>query len=170
MFNHSSQRQVRDALRTRNGPNVSDVQKLQLGGPALVCRIHHDKCDSRFPLLDRNEGTCRILADRVPNDFRSTAIKSYHYPSTDLNQTADENQSSPPQHSPPQQSPLTAAPPMLSCNPFLALFTKGSKQQRQIFLESGMKEVRGLMKHEVWKVIRRDSAHGHHILRNTFCW
>lgn len=75
-----AQRKVRDARPGRNGPDVTDIHKLPLGAHVPVYRIHRAKWTGPYPLLDRNEETCKIIDTDGPKQFRTTVAKPYHYP------------------------------------------------------------------------------------------
>lgn len=49
---HFASRQVRDALRTRNGPNVTNIPFAPIGSHDLVYRIEEDRWDGPFKILD----------------------------------------------------------------------------------------------------------------------
>jgi hypothetical protein len=73
------ERQIADALNTRNGPIVTPVHDLSLNSDVLVWResnaSQRDKWTGPFKLLDIDDETCKIALPSEPTDFRSTVIK-----------------------------------------------------------------------------------------------
>lgn len=72
-----SRRQVKDDLRSRNGPDTYQVRELPIGSLDLVYRTEKDKWEGKFSLLDLKGETCTILFPNGPTQFRSNIVKKY---------------------------------------------------------------------------------------------
>lgn len=72
---------MQDALRLRNGPDVTDIHKVLLRSHVLVYCVHRDEWDGPFPLIDSHDETCTVLYKDVMKDFHSTIAKQCHHPS-----------------------------------------------------------------------------------------
>ncbi len=74
------ERQIADALNTRNGPIIISIHDLPLNSDVLVWRDNlnqRDKWTGSFKLLDIENETCKIALSSESIDFRSTVIKSF---------------------------------------------------------------------------------------------
>lgn len=78
MSRYFAKRQVREALNQRNGPNVLDIHKAELGSHVLVYRIANCSWAGPYKLLNRDGETCTLLTNDGPKSFRTTACKPYH--------------------------------------------------------------------------------------------
>jgi hypothetical protein len=79
------ERQIADALNTRNGPIIISIHDLPLNSDVLVWRDNlnqRDKWTGSFKLLDIENETCKIALSSESIDFRSTVIKSFLIEST----------------------------------------------------------------------------------------
>ena len=78
---HYAERQVADALNTRNGPVVSPLHDLPLNSNVLVWREgnagHVGTWTGPFKLLGIDGETCKVNLPSGPTEFRSTTIKPY---------------------------------------------------------------------------------------------
>lgn len=76
-----AERQVADALNTRNGPQVDSVHNLSINSDVLVFREGNagrtGKWTGPFKLLGIVNETCKISLPSGPTDFRSTVVKPY---------------------------------------------------------------------------------------------
>jgi len=72
-----AERQVKDALAMRNGPNTKPTLDLPLQSDVLVWR-EKDKWTGPFKLLAIEGETCTIDMPRAPAKFRSTVVKPYY--------------------------------------------------------------------------------------------
>lgn len=79
MSRHFAKRQVRDALSTQNGLDVSNIQNAPVGSPWLVYRPKKDKCEASFSLVELPSENVIIFLPPPsgPTKFRSTAVKAY---------------------------------------------------------------------------------------------
>lgn len=77
MSKHFASRQVRDALNTRNGPDVTDIQSTPIGAPILVYRPEKDLWDGLFTLLDIQGEDATVLTLKGLTKFCSTVVKPY---------------------------------------------------------------------------------------------
>ncbi len=98
----------RDALRSRNRPDVLDVHVLPLGSTVRVYRPEVDKWEAHFKLLSLSDGTCTLLvptALRGYSEFRATVVKPYIPPvpavADSTSQSPTANMSSPARSDPP---------------------------------------------------------------------
>ncbi|KAI1003454.1 hypothetical protein K3495_g4753 [Podosphaera aphanis] len=86
---YHAHRQVTDALRMRNGPNVSRLASLPLNSLVLVWR-EKDKWTGPHRLIDMDGQTCTVETNHGPVKFRSSVVKPYcpegnDIPSTEQN-------------------------------------------------------------------------------------
>ena len=76
-----AERQVRDALNTKNGPIVSYFHDLPLNSEVLVWREGNagksGKWTGPFKMLGMKDETCKIEMPYGSTDFRSTVVKSF---------------------------------------------------------------------------------------------
>jgi hypothetical protein len=76
-----AERQIADALRTRNGPRTDDVHDLPPSSPVLVWREGNTgqpgHWDGPFTLLTVEGETCTVQLSSGPTPFRSTVVKPY---------------------------------------------------------------------------------------------
>ena len=72
-----SQRQIRDSLNKRNGPDLRLLNEVPLGGMILVYRENTRKWEGPFKLLNRSDETLTLMCKDGPKDFRSTSCKPY---------------------------------------------------------------------------------------------
>lgn len=76
-----AERQISDALNTRNGPIVDAVHDLPLNSDVLVYREgnagRHGAWSGPFKLIGIQGETCRIELPSGPTEFRSTHVKPY---------------------------------------------------------------------------------------------
>lgn len=70
-------RQVRDALKTKNGSDVTDIHKTTIGSPILVCRPDKDRWEGLYYRLEINDEDVIVLLPKGPTRFRSTVVKSF---------------------------------------------------------------------------------------------
>ncbi|KAL3713545.1 hypothetical protein TMatcc_002248 [Talaromyces marneffei ATCC 18224] len=86
-----AQRQVTDAVNTRNGPSSTAVHRLPLNSDILVWREgntgYAGKWTGPYKLLVMSNETCIIELPNGPTPFRSTAVKPYY---TEIDKTKDE--------------------------------------------------------------------------------
>ncbi|CCU78396.1 (conserved with many other fungi) [Blumeria hordei DH14] len=73
-----AERQIKDALGMRNGPNTLPILKLPIGSEVLV---HREKKGEGwmgpYTLMSMEGETCRIMMPGGPTNFRSTSVKPY---------------------------------------------------------------------------------------------
>jgi hypothetical protein len=77
-----TQRQVTDALRTRNGPSTDDIHTIPLGSDILVWRVHKKSWNGPYKLLAIEGETATIELPHGPTAFCTTNIKRYTKDST----------------------------------------------------------------------------------------
>lgn len=79
MFRHFVKRQVRDSIRSQNGPNVSKINKAAVGSPVLIHRPEKYKWEGPLSLLDtRGEGVVVLVPFPFgPTEFRFTVVRPY---------------------------------------------------------------------------------------------
>lgn len=89
---HFASRKVRDPLKTRNGPDVTDIHKTPISAPVLVYRPEKDKWEGPYSLLEINGENIIVLVAKGPTKFRSTVVKPYLTSRTDDdNETVNQN-------------------------------------------------------------------------------
>ena len=71
-------RQIRDAVNTRNGPDVTRVRQLSPNDDVLVWR-EHDKWTGPYKVLTIEGDTVTVSLQNGPVNFRSTSIKRYNH-------------------------------------------------------------------------------------------
>jgi hypothetical protein len=77
-----TKRQVTDALRQQNRPNISDTLDVLIGGDVLVYK--EDKgWKGSYTLVSNDGQTCTVTLLSGPTRFRITSVKRYY--SEDLN-------------------------------------------------------------------------------------
>ena len=79
MSKYFAKSQVSAAVRTRNGPDTSDLHSAPLDSHVLVYRPELDKWEGPWPLLDIQGETCTVLLPPPsgPTPFRSTVVKRF---------------------------------------------------------------------------------------------
>ncbi|KJZ70368.1 hypothetical protein HIM_10259 [Hirsutella minnesotensis 3608] len=88
-------RQVRDALNTRNGPNVERAAERHLQSEVLVWR-EADGWTGPWIVIDNNGHEITINHVNGPRNFRITAVKKYHRdPQAPSSQPHDDSQPNP---------------------------------------------------------------------------
>ncbi|KAI0996966.1 hypothetical protein K3495_g11217 [Podosphaera aphanis] len=86
-----AQRQVSDALKSRNGPRTDAIHALPIGADVLVWRIHEKKWNGPYKLIAINGETCTIKLPNGNTNFRSTSVKPYNVPGS-MQQISDKTQ------------------------------------------------------------------------------
>lgn len=79
MSKHFAKSQVSTAVRTRNGPDTSDIHSAPLDSHVLVYRPELDRWDGPWTLLDIQGETCTVLLPPPsgPTKFRTTVVKRF---------------------------------------------------------------------------------------------
>lgn len=72
-----AKRQVKDALRMRNRPNISKTLQLSPNDDVLVWGENYNWTEP-FKLLTIDSDTCRVKLPHGPSNFRSTVVKPYY--------------------------------------------------------------------------------------------
>lgn len=93
MSRHFASRQIKDALATRNGPDVSDIHTAPIGSAVLVYRPSKDMWEGPYSLLDIQGEDIIVLTPKGPQKFRSTVVKRYVSPSNSSVLAPDPGQS-----------------------------------------------------------------------------
>jgi hypothetical protein len=88
-----AERQIVDALNTRNDFTVISIHDLSINSNVLIWREDKKWIDS-FKLLDIDDETCKIVLSSESTDFRSTVIKSFLIESINDVDSVDENDQS----------------------------------------------------------------------------
>ncbi|KAI0995530.1 hypothetical protein K3495_g12649, partial [Podosphaera aphanis] len=72
-------RQITEALRQQNGPNVEHIKDLPINSDVLVWRDNHGskRWEGPFKLLSIERDTCQIKLPSGPTEFRITSIKPF---------------------------------------------------------------------------------------------
>lgn len=180
MSRYFARRQVRDALRTPNGPNVTDIHQAPLGSHVLVYRTHKDRWEGPFALLGLEAETCTILCPDGPKEFRTTVVKPYKYP------VATESPSESPDSPVSQDTPEPTAYLTFSSDCYDENEIEGwcrdirDVQDSSVFIgeinssranqfkRSREKEVMGLLEKGVFEPVPKSAAHGHRVYGSRF--
>jgi hypothetical protein len=87
------EKQIADALNTRNDSNVNSIHDLFLNSDVLIWRegTNRDKWIESFKLLSIDDETCKIDLSFYSIEFRSTVIKSFLTEDNDYVQIEFEN-------------------------------------------------------------------------------
>ncbi|RFU25514.1 hypothetical protein B7463_g10820, partial [Scytalidium lignicola] len=84
-----AKRQVQDALNMRNGPNVDGIHDLPLNSQVLVWREgntgQNGSWEGPYKLVSMDGESCVLVLPRGNTTFRSTSVKPYLTPTTELN-------------------------------------------------------------------------------------
>ena len=78
MSKYFAKRQYRDAMKNRNGPDVSEIHKAPIGSNVLVYRTKNNSWDGPFTLLNLDNETCTVQCRDGPKQFRTTVVKLYN--------------------------------------------------------------------------------------------
>lgn len=144
------QRQVTDALRTRNGPSTDDTHAIPLGSDVLVWRIHEKSWNGPYKLLAIEGETATIELPHGPIAFRTTNIKRY----TSDNNT-DQAQA---QHEQQEDSQINQRPTRTHRPPARyradIMIADTMDKPRPDFTSSRQKELDGLIKTGVFEFIK----------------
>jgi hypothetical protein len=88
------EKQIVDALNTRNNSNVSSIHDLLLNSDVLIWREdtnHRDKWIESFKLLSIDDETCKIDLSSDSIEFRNIVIKSFLTENDDKSQNLFDN-------------------------------------------------------------------------------
>jgi Reverse transcriptase (RNA-dependent DNA polymerase) len=95
------QRQVKEALMQRNGPDTSALHDTPINSDVLVWREgkpgRSGKWTGPFKLLGINGETCRIQQTRGPVEFRTTVVKPFMRDDIDTSDTSDTREAGSPE-------------------------------------------------------------------------
>jgi hypothetical protein len=103
-----AKRHVTEALRTRNGPNISDVLDLAIGEKVLVYR-ENKGWDGPHTMLSVDGHNCVVKLPAGPTTFRITSVKKYFVPPN----TPQDNLPSNLPSDQPVDPPNTTQPPVI---------------------------------------------------------
>lgn len=70
-------RKVRNALKSRNGPDVTDILMTPIGSLVLVYRPEKDQWEGPFSVLEIRDKDVIVLTPKGAVKFRSTVVKPY---------------------------------------------------------------------------------------------
>lgn len=148
MCKHFAKRQVCNALRAKNGPDVTDIHNTPIGAPVQVYCQEKDRWKGRYSLLNLNGEDAMVMTSKEAQKLQSTVVKPYLTPETEHNGNG------------------TASAPQL---PALSTF-KTNKAARLIgrFDISKMLEFNGLMDREVSTVLSAAEAKHNRVLGARF--
>lgn len=138
MSKHDAKRQVCDALRARNGLNVTDIHTTLRGAPVLVYRPEQNRWDGPYSLFELRDEDVIVLTSKEAQNIRSTVVKPY------LNLASENYESI---HGSFQQPP-----------PSNALTCKTSAQPVGRFDRWSMLEFNGLIEQGVSKIVPTSEA------------
>lgn len=72
-----SARQIKDALRMRNGPNITSTLSLPLDSDVLIWRENEPYWSGPYKLVAIDGYTCKVQVNNKVVDFRVTSVKPY---------------------------------------------------------------------------------------------
>jgi hypothetical protein len=79
-----AERDIKDALNTRNGPSSTAIHTLPLNSNVLVWREgktgYAGKWTGPYKLLSVDRETCTVILPKGPTSFRTTVVKPYQEP------------------------------------------------------------------------------------------
>lgn len=148
-------RQVKDALRTRNGPITKDIP---LGSDVLIWRTHEKNWTGPYTLIATNGETATVQFPHGPANFRTTCVKPYN---TQDNQQ-DEN---PSDHSTTQTNDISTTrrqPPRNAGLPARYRNDIYINDSQPNFTDSRRKELNGLLDRGVFGLINVNDIHKMH--------
>lgn len=118
-------RQITDALRMRNGPDITSMLSLPLDSDVLVWRENEPYWSGPYKLVAIDGYTCKVQVNNKVVDFRVTSVKPYKRDEKgELPEVTDLADSSPPFKTPPSdpyRRPSTRAQADLADSPLLPL-------------------------------------------------
>ncbi|KAE8553803.1 hypothetical protein EYB25_002341 [Talaromyces marneffei] len=153
-----AERDIRDALNTRNGPLSTAVHTLPLNSNVLVWREgktgYAGKWTGLYKLLNINRETCTVALPRGPTLFRTTVVKPYQEPidEEDKIDPGEAIQDTTPKAIPPQttlRTPVVEIPPYRPETYVQATYEALEHQ----FTESRRKEINGLTEKGVFEAV-----------------
>lgn len=159
-----AQRQVQDALNTRNGPSTTLLHRLPLNSNVLVWREgktgYSGKWTSPYTLLGIDNETCTVRLPSGPTDFRSTVVKSYMIAddTTDTQENNDQATDTNPER---EQTPTTSTTneetpeQRPQRNHRLPARYRDTEAYMQ-FEASRLKEINGLLENDVFALVNLD--------------
>lgn len=152
MSKHFAKRQVRGALHTRNGPDVTDIHKCPIGSPVLVYRPEKDKWEGPYSILDLKGEDVFVLTSKGAQKFRSTVVKPFVKNLLDDDNQFDNNQQTSHELAPNHEPNFNT--------------TEAIAHNR--FDDSRIAEFNGLMNRGVFKVVHELEAKGNRIYGSRF--
>ncbi|KAE8549025.1 hypothetical protein EYB25_007540 [Talaromyces marneffei] len=153
-----AERDIRDALNTRNGPLSTAVHTLPLNSNVLVWREgktgYAGKWTGLYKLLNINRETCTVALPRGPTSFRTTVVKPYQEPidEEDKIDPGEAIQDTTPKAVPPQttlRTPVVEIPPYRPETYVQATYEVLEHQ----FTESQRKEINRLTEKGVFEAV-----------------
>lgn len=184
MTKYFAKSQVSNAVRTRNGPDTSDIHSAPIDSHVLVYRPEIDKWDGPFSLLDIQGETCTVLLPPPsgPKQFRTTVVKRF-IPDDKTTVTTNDEPNPTPLH-PTQVQPVgtsQANTMTIESNretratkedlkelvAFAAKMVPQSKDNEK-YAASRKKEIDGLLNRGVFIPATVKDAHGHRIYKSRF--
>ena len=175
-----AQRQVADALNTRNGPNTSAIQDLPLNSPVLVWREGNGgqtgSWKGPYTMLSVDQETVTIELPHGPTAFRSTVVKPYlqdpNKQSDPQQASADETPSNTPAATPPTSTAANQAVPpkrgrgrprkypaaVNTADIVVYLQEEGITPAKGQFTTSRQKEIAGLLEMGVFEIVDRSKV------------
>ena len=175
-----AEKQVNDALNTRNGPLVDLLHDLPLNSDVLVWREgnagHTGTWTGPFKLLGIEGETCKVDLPSGPTEFRSTTVKPYYHVKNDndnipmersgyddnQNVPTDQLSNTPPataqddslQETPRNRPVRTRQPPTRYQNVAdVSIFLQDDSATTPSFTESRRKEISGLLEKGVFEIV-----------------
>lgn len=79
MTQYIGEHQIRDALRSRSGPDVTDIDKAPLGPHVLIYRVCRHERDGNYSVINRRDETCTEPDKGGLKEFHTTVVKPYYY-------------------------------------------------------------------------------------------
>jgi len=173
--NLHAQRQVREALARRNGPDTGPLQNVPIGSDVWVWRTHQKEWQGPYKLLSQEDETCIVQLPGGPTEFRSTAVKPYHQ---DIDDSSDHKEDTAPEDNPPDEQPRRSARERIpsrrareaqDIGTFLTKTATAQEVADGLFDEAQRKEIYGLIEGGVFDVADASSIpKGTRIFKSRF--
>lgn len=158
MSKRFAKRQVQSALNSRNGPDVSDVHSIPIGGHALVYRPKTDKWEGPFSVLDINgeDVTLLLPPPSGPTKFRTTVVRPFRSDDTDTQLPSD------------NQEPFAFSIYVNNLDNTATSFSLQGLPPKSRFRHSRQKELDGLIARGVFTIVPSSESQSFRVFGSRF--